>query len=97
MAKYLIRTTEMYRVDSESEAKALIEAAKRDHNYTLSKYSNEYKCAKAKGEIVDEWRRVVLVKDFTAEKTPDISTEVAYSISPVSGFPIVENSEDEEE
>ena len=63
----------------------------------LSKYSNEYKCAKAKGEIVDEWRRVVLVKDFTAEKTPDISAEVAYSISPVSGFPIVEDSEDEEE
>ncbi len=84
--KYLIRTTEVYRVESESEAKALIEEAKKDHNYTVSKYSNEYKCSKAKGEIVDEWHRVTLIKDFTTEKEPDVTVAVSYDVQ-LGAFP----------
>ena len=40
--KYLVKAVEQYRVDSEAEAKKLIEEAKSDRNYTLSKYSSEY-------------------------------------------------------
>lgn len=79
MAKYLVRTVETYRVDNEAEAKRAIEEAKSDKAYTLLKYSDEYKCAKSKGEIVDEWHRVTLTKEFNVEKDPDTTVEVSYS------------------
>lgn len=77
---YLVRTVETYRVASEAEAKKLIESAKGDKNYTLSKYSSEYKCTKTKGEISDEWYRVILTKDFNVEKEPDSSVEITYKV-----------------
>jgi len=77
---YLIKTTEQYRVGSETEAKKLIESAKADKAYTLNKYSSEYKCAKSKGEIIDEWFRVILVKEFNTEKEPDCYAEVEYTV-----------------
>lgn len=81
MSKYLVRTVETYRVANEVEAKKTIEEAKADKAYTLSKYSSEYKCSKSKGEIVDEWYRVQLVKDFNVEKEPDTTVDISYSIS----------------
>lgn len=78
--KYLIKTVEQYRVDSEAEAKKLIEDAKLDKGYTLSKYSSEYKCAKAKGEIVDEWFRVILTKEFNIEKEPSCTVDISYNV-----------------
>lgn len=78
--KYLIKTVETYRVANEAEAKQLIESAKADHSYTLSKYSSEYKCSKAKGEIVDEWYRVILTKDFCNEREPDTTATVTYTV-----------------
>ena len=66
--KYLVRVVETLRVASEDEAQKVIEAAKKDRNFTLGKYSSEYKCKKVKGEIVEDWYRVTLVKDFTDEK-----------------------------
>jgi hypothetical protein len=77
--KYLVRTVETYRVANEAEAKKVIEEAKADRTYTLSKYSSEYKCTKAKGEVVDEWYRVILTKYFNIEKEPDKYVEVNYS------------------
>lgn len=95
--KYLIKTVETYRVANEAEAKQLIEESKVDRNFTLSKYSSEYKCAKAKGEIVDEWFRVILTKDFTPEKEPDCTTSVSYSVD-MGAFPDpVKKAEDEDE
>ena len=76
---YLVRAVETYRVANEVEAKKLIEEAKADTTYTLSKYSSEYRSTKAKGEIVDEWYRVILTKDFNIEKEPDTYVEVTYS------------------
>lgn len=81
MARYLVRTVETYRVENEVEAKKVIEEAKNDKGYTLSKYSDEYRCTKSKGEIIDDWHRVILTKDFNLEKEPDMSVDVSYSIS----------------
>ena len=78
MAKYLINTTEIYRVDSENEATALIEEAKRSNKYTLSKYSSVYKERKQKGEVVDAWHRVSLTKVFDDEKEPIASVSIEY-------------------
>jgi len=78
--KYLIKTVETYRVANEREAKQLIEDAKADHSYTLSKYSSEYKCSKQKGEVVEEWYRVILTKDFCNEKEPDVTATISYHV-----------------
>lgn len=94
--KYLIKTTEIYRVENETEAKRTIEEAKNDKTYTLSKYSDEYKCSKSKGEIVDEWHRVTLVKDFNIEKEPDTSIDITYNVER-GYFPEPVNDTEEED
>ena len=94
--KYLIKTVETYRVANEAEAKQLIESAKSDRSYTLSKYSSEYKCSKAKGEVVDEWYRVILTKDFCNEKEPDTTATVTYTVEQ-GAFPEPEDEDEEVE
>ena len=70
MSKYLIKTTETYRADSEMEANELIEKAKADPKYEVTKSTIENRTLKAKGEIVDEWKRVSITKVFSDEKEP---------------------------
>ena len=77
--RFLIETTEVYRVDKESEAKELIENAKQGGNYLLKKYSTQYKERKQKGEVVDAWYKVVLVKEFNSEKEPETTVEITYN------------------
>ena len=74
--KYLIQTVETYRVDSEENAAALIDEAKTDHNFVLTKYTSEHKEKKAKGETVDSWYRVTLTKFFTDEKEPALNHRI---------------------
>lgn len=78
--KYLITTTEVYRVDTEAEAQALIESAKTDNHFILNKYISEYKEQKSKGEVIDEYYKVSLVKTFTSIKEPDAQVSVEYTI-----------------
>lgn len=80
MAKYLITTTETYRVDSEEQVEAILEEAKNDSNYTLVKYSSAYKERKAQGEVVDYWYRLILTKEFTDEKEPDRDVQITYGV-----------------
>ena len=80
MSKYLINVTEVYRVDTESEAKELIESAKNASEYQLVKYTSEHKERKAKGEVIDEYTKVQLVKRFTDEKEPEEITTVIYEV-----------------
>lgn len=79
MSAYLIKVTEQYRCDSEAEARDLIEKAKRNDQYLVTKSSSEIKTLKAKGEIIDEWRRVTITKEFTSEKEPGVQMMVEYS------------------
>ena len=76
--KYLINTTEVYRVSSEEEAATLIQKAKEESGYTLSKYSTQYKERKQKGEVIDYWWKVTLVKEFNSEKEPERDINVSY-------------------
>ena len=75
---HLIKTTEVYRVETEDEAKKFIEEQKQNDSYEMVKYSSEYKAKKAKGEIEDEWFRVTLVKNFDDEKDPIGSVKISY-------------------
>ncbi len=80
MSKFLVSTVETYRVDTDDEAKALIEEAKTSSMFELGKYSSEYKEQKSKGEVVDSWYRVILTKKFNAEKEPSQHIKVDYDV-----------------
>jgi hypothetical protein len=80
MSKYLLKTTEEHRADNEREAAELIETAKADNRYILSKYSSVKKERKAKGEIVDEYYIVTLVNTFDDPKDPIGEASVEYKI-----------------
>lgn len=81
MSKYLITAVETYRIDSEAEAKQAIEEAKKDKNFTLTKYTSEYKEVKEKKEVVDTYYKVCLTKTFTDIKNPDCQAEAHYSVN----------------
>ena len=81
--KYLIETTEVYRCDTEDEAKILIEDAKRSS--TLKKYNCVAKEKKQKGEVVDSWYRLTLTKLWDDEKEPCGSTAVTYGMESAFG------------
>ncbi len=80
MSKYLVSTTETYRVDSENEATRAIEEAKKDNSYTLSKYTNEHKERKSKGEVIDEYWKLTLTKNFNDIKEPNSIITVDYEV-----------------
>lgn len=80
MAKYLISTTEVYRIDTEAEATRAIEEAKADDSYILGKYTSEHKERKSKGEVVDEYWKLTLTKLFNDIKAPDAYVQVDYEV-----------------
>lgn len=80
MAKYLVSSVETYRVDTEKEATLAIEEAKKDERFVLSKYTNEYKERKQKGEVVDAYYKLTLTKVFNDIKEPGIEVEVDYTV-----------------
>lgn len=80
MSKHLISVTEVYRVDSEEEAARIINEAKEDSKYSLSKYSSVYKERKQKGEVIDAWHKLSLTKIFDDEKEPVSEVSVDYQI-----------------
>ena len=79
MSKYLLKTVETYRVDTEEEADALIDEAKKDSVYALEKFSSQYKTRKSKGEVIDDYYKVILTKSFTSDKEPDEQCSITYS------------------
>ena len=67
MARQLLKTTDVYRVDTEEEAVDMITRAKDEQlqlGYTLTKSGYAIKTKKSKGEIVDSWAVVSLEKTF---------------------------------
>lgn len=65
--KEVQKITEVYRVDTESEARDLIEEeidAASKKGYCLTKTESKYKTKKAKGAIIEDWYLVTIEKDF---------------------------------
>ena len=61
----IVKITEEWRVNDEDEAKALIEKAKTNAtDYDLASYKMVKKDKKSKGEIIDSWVIVTLVKKY---------------------------------
>ena len=77
--KYLISTTETYRLGSEEEVKTFLDELKKDNNFIIKKYSSVKKEAKQKGEVVDEWIRFTVTKEFNSEKEPYDTVTIEYN------------------
>lgn len=63
----LLKTVETFRVDSEAEAKELIEEMKEnavEEDYSVVNYASTYKTKKKKGEIIDSGYEVKITKSF---------------------------------
>ena len=78
MSKYLTTVVETYRVDNEAEVEIMLEEAKNDNMYILTKYTSEKKERKQKGEVIDSWYKVSLYKAFNDEKDPYDIVHVRY-------------------
>lgn len=76
--KYLTQVTETYRVDDEDQVLKMIDEAKSDNRFTLSKHTSQFKERKAKGEVIDAWYKVTLTKVFCDEKEPDANVTITY-------------------
>ena len=83
MSQFLVTTVETYRFDSETEAQAAIEAAKKDKNFILKKYTSEYKEVTEKKEVVDTYYKVCFTKVFTDIKNPTCQAKVEYEIGDI--------------
>ena len=65
--KFLMKTTDVYRVDTEEDAMKLIQEFKDNQTvegYTVSKSSYTLKTKKSKGEIVDSWYICLVERSF---------------------------------
>lgn len=78
--RYLIQTTETYRVDTEDQVKEMIEEAKNDNRFLLLKYTSQYKERKQKGEVIDAWYKVTFTKGFADEKEPEATATINYEV-----------------
>lgn len=74
MLKYLIKTTTEIRIETKEDAEILhkeIEEFCRNNGYTLSSWTQNYKCRKQKGEIVDEFYQIKYIIQFNDIKEPE--------------------------
>lgn len=92
--KFLLRTVETYRVDTEAEATNLIEDAKK--KFTVIKAISEKRNRKSKGEIIEEWVRVTITKEFTEEKDPADVVSVSYTNEGYFPEPVAQEDEEDE-
>ena len=84
--KFLIQTTEIYRVDSEEQVKQIIEEAKNDKHFIVKKYTSQFKERKQKGEVIDAYWKLSITKEFADEKEAQFQTEIEYTNSMDSAF-----------
>lgn len=62
----LLTTVETFRVNTENEAKELIEEVKADAGveYSVASYTSTYKEKKKKGEVIDSGYQVKITKNY---------------------------------
>ena len=75
MIKYLIKSTNEIRVESEEDANELhrfYEKFAHDNDYILNSWTQTLRTKKSGGEIVESWFICKVVLVFNDAKTPDI-------------------------
>lgn len=76
--KYLVKTTETYRVNTVAEVEQLHQALREEKHSTLSAFNYKTKYIKEKGEIIEEYQLVVATRIFNDEKEPINDIQISY-------------------
>ena len=76
--KFLISSTDIYRLDTVEEVETFHEELTNNPHFTLSQFGYKTKQVKAKGEIIDEYQLVTVKKTFNSEKEPEKEVTINY-------------------
>lgn len=77
---YLIKTTEIYRIETDVEVKNFIEECKKDPLYELDKYSSKIKYIHKGKEDEESYFEVQIVKSFNDPKEPISKVNINYEL-----------------
>jgi ribosomal protein L19E len=80
MDKYLIKSTNVYRVPTVEDALKLRDELQNTENGELTNFSYTTKYIKAKGEIIEEYQLVKTCIEFTSEKDPELHIQAKYEM-----------------
>ena len=86
MSKYLVKTTDVYRIDSVNEVEEFHKELKGDPHFELESFAYQQKQVKQKGEIVDEYCLVTVKKKFNDPKEPMSDVDINYSSTVITDF-----------
>lgn len=78
--KFLICSTDTYRVNTVKEVEQLHEDLKQNPAFILASFSYKTKYIKEKGEIVEEYQLVQAKKIFADEKEPGSDVSIIYEV-----------------
>ena len=86
MSIYLVKTTDVYRVDSVGEVEQFHKDLKGDPHFELESFAYQQKQVKQKGEIVDEYCLVTVKKKFNDPTEPTSDVSIAYNSDIITDF-----------
>ena len=86
MSIYLVKTTDVYRVDSVGEVEQFHKDLKGDAHFELESFAYQQKQVKQKGEIVDEYCLVTVKKKFNDPKEPTSDVSISYNSDIITDF-----------
>ncbi|MBS7258399.1 MAG: hypothetical protein KIG63_08125 [Methanobrevibacter sp.] len=86
MSIYLVKTTDVYRVDSVGEVEQFHKDLKGDPHFELESFAYQQKQVKQKGEIVDEYCLVTVKKKFNDPKEPTSDVSISYDSDVITDF-----------
>ena len=78
--RYLTQVQETYRLPNEKEVESFLNELKKDNRFIIKKYSSIKKERKQKGEVIDEWIQLTVVKIFNDEKESNTKVDINYEI-----------------
>lgn len=76
---FLVKTTEVYRLETVEQVQRFHEELKNDPSFQLTSFGYKDKVKKSKGMIEDEWKLVTVVKSFNEEADPNSKIDVTYT------------------
>lgn len=77
--KYLLTSTNTWRVHTVADVEKLHEELKNDNRFELTQFSYTTKDIKEKREVIDQYQVVKAKLVFTSEKEPELTYEVEYN------------------
>lgn len=86
MSIYLVKTTDVYRVDSVGEVEQFHKDLKGDPHFELESFAYQQKQVKQKGEVVDEYCLVTVKKKFNDPKEPASDVSISYNSDIITDF-----------